>query len=220
MRHVCSAAPPSSFFPVPRQRNQTCESSLSPPSHPSPSSLSSPIPRAISYTVSPAAAAADGELAGRRPESAPSALRSPPSALPDVMSRPHLPKDPAFPRTNGSLDGGARGLGGEIEEVGAAATVAVEQSPPSQSSSPSASSPPAAMSSCGQYMLHRVRKLDTLAGVAIKYGVEVKCDGSDVLLYYLGLLYWSIRWDIKQQHSFFNLVAVLGGTPFYFVYLW
>ncbi|EER94055.1 hypothetical protein BDA96_01G228500 [Sorghum bicolor] len=88
------------------------------------------------------------------------------------MSRPHLPKDPTFPRTNGSLDGGARGLG-EIEEVGAAATVAVEQSPPSQSSSPSASSPPAAMSSCGQYMLHRVRKLDTLAGVAIKYGVEV-----------------------------------------------
>lgn len=82
-----------------------------------------------------------------------------------------MPKDPAFPRTNGSLDGGARGLG-EIEEVGAAATVAVEQSP-SQSSSPSASSPAAAMSSCGQYMLHRVRKLDTLAGVAIKYGVEV-----------------------------------------------
>jgi hypothetical protein len=88
------------------------------------------------------------------------------------MSRPHLPKDPAFPRVNGSLDGGARGLGGEIEEVGAAATVAVEQSL-SQSSSPTASSPPAAMSSCGQYMLHRVRKLDTLAGVAIKYGVEV-----------------------------------------------
>ena len=88
------------------------------------------------------------------------------------MSRPHLPKDPAFPRTNGSLDGGARDLG-EIEEVGAAATVDVEQSP-LQSSSPSASSPPAAaISSCGQYMLHRVRKLDTLAGVAIKYGVEV-----------------------------------------------
>ena len=27
MRHVCSAAPPSSFFPELRQRNQTCESS-------------------------------------------------------------------------------------------------------------------------------------------------------------------------------------------------
>jgi hypothetical protein len=62
---------------------------------------------------------------------------------------------------------------GEIEEAGAAATVAVEQAP-SQSSSPSASSPAAAMSSCGQYMLHRVGKLDTFAGVAIKYGVEVK----------------------------------------------
>jgi len=48
----------------------------------------------------------------------------------------------------------------------------VEQSP-SQSSSPTASSPAAVMSPCGQYMLHRVRKLDTLAGVAIKYGVEV-----------------------------------------------
>jgi hypothetical protein len=56
---------------------------------------------------------------------------------------------------------------GEIEEVGAAATVAVEQAL-SQSSSPSASSP------CGQYMLHRVGKIDTHAGVAIKYGVEVK----------------------------------------------
>ncbi|XP_062205679.1 uncharacterized protein LOC133907623 isoform X2 [Phragmites australis] len=118
-----------------------------------------------------AAAATDGEFARPRPESAPPAPRSPPSAPPDVMSRPHLPKDQAFPRANGFCDGGARGLG-EIEEVGAAATVAVEQSP-SQSSSPSASSPAPAMSSCGQYMLHRVGKLDTLAGVAIKYGVEV-----------------------------------------------
>ncbi|KAL6883303.1 hypothetical protein ACP4OV_010717 [Aristida adscensionis] len=87
------------------------------------------------------------------------------------MSRPHLPKDEPFPRDNGFSDGWARGLG-EIEEVGAAATVAVEQSP-SPSQSPSASASPAAMSSCGQYMLHRVGKLDTLAGVAIKYGVEV-----------------------------------------------
>ncbi|KAL6643232.1 hypothetical protein ACP70R_021413 [Stipagrostis hirtigluma subsp. patula] len=90
------------------------------------------------------------------------------------MSRPHLLKDQAFPRDNGFSDGWAGGLG-EIEEVGAAATVDVEQSPsPSQSPSASASaSPAAAMSSCGQYMLHRVGKLDTLAGVAIKYGVEV-----------------------------------------------
>ncbi|KAK3157822.1 hypothetical protein QOZ80_2AG0128530 [Eleusine coracana subsp. coracana] len=87
------------------------------------------------------------------------------------MSRPHFPKDQAFLRGNGFLDDGVRGTG-EIEEAGAAATVAVEQSP-SQYSSPSASSPAAAMSSCGQYMLHRVGKLDTLAGVAIKYGVEV-----------------------------------------------
>ncbi|KAK3125975.1 hypothetical protein QOZ80_7BG0612210 [Eleusine coracana subsp. coracana] len=87
------------------------------------------------------------------------------------MSRPHFPKDQPFIRDNGFLDDGVRGTG-EIEEAGAAATVAVEQSP-SQSSSPSASSPAAAMSSCGQYMLHRVVKLDTLAGVAIKYGVEV-----------------------------------------------
>ncbi|XP_062200676.1 uncharacterized protein LOC133903354 [Phragmites australis] len=88
------------------------------------------------------------------------------------MSRPHLSKDLAFPRANGFLDSGVRGLG-EVEEVGAAATVPVEQSP-SPSQSPSLlSSSPAAMSSCGQYMLHRVGKLDTLAGVAIKYGVEV-----------------------------------------------
>ncbi|KAF0930222.1 hypothetical protein E2562_030867 [Oryza meyeriana var. granulata] len=90
------------------------------------------------------------------------------------MSRPHLPTkdDHAFPpRANGFLlDGGAR-LPGEIEEADAvAATVAVEQSV-SPSQSPSSSTPP--MSSCGQYMLHRVDKLDTLAGIAIKYGVEV-----------------------------------------------
>ncbi|GJN10737.1 hypothetical protein PR202_ga28855 [Eleusine coracana subsp. coracana] len=85
------------------------------------------------------------------------------------MSRPQFPKDQPFLRDNGFLDDGVRGTD-EIEEAGAAATVAVEQSP-SQSSSPS--SPAAAMSSCGQYILHRVGKLDTLAGVAIKYGVEV-----------------------------------------------
>uniref|UniRef100_A0ACD5TP75 Uncharacterized protein n=1 Tax=Avena sativa TaxID=4498 RepID=A0ACD5TP75_AVESA len=90
------------------------------------------------------------------------------------MSRPHLPTNHAFPRANGFFDGGASRLC-EIEEADAAATVAVEQSwsgSPSQSTSPSsASSLP--MSSCGQYMLHRVGKFDTLAGVAIKYGVEV-----------------------------------------------
>lgn len=89
------------------------------------------------------------------------------------MSRPHLPKDHACPRANGfSSDGGVRRLC-EIEEADAA--VAGDQSwsgSPSQSTSPSsASSQP--MSSCGQYILHRVGKFDTLAGVAIKYGVEV-----------------------------------------------
>uniref|UniRef100_A0A0D9XKU5 LysM domain-containing protein n=1 Tax=Leersia perrieri TaxID=77586 RepID=A0A0D9XKU5_9ORYZ len=81
------------------------------------------------------------------------------------MSRPHLPKEEhAFPRSNGFLFDRA----GEIEEVEDAA--AAEQSG-SPSSSFAAASP--AMSSCGQYMLHRVGKLDTLAGIAIKYGVEV-----------------------------------------------
>ncbi|XP_006661877.2 uncharacterized protein LOC102702596 [Oryza brachyantha] len=80
------------------------------------------------------------------------------------MSRPHLraEDDPhAVPRANG--------FSFEIEEADAAA-VAVEQSV-SPSPSPSSASP--LMSSCGQYMLHRVGKLDTLAGIAIKYGVEV-----------------------------------------------
>ena len=39
----------------------------------------------------------------------------------------------------------------------------VDQSPP----------PPMSSSSCGRYLLHRVCRFDTLAGVAIKYGVEV-----------------------------------------------
>lgn len=142
-----------------------------PPSHPSapPPPPSSPIPHQI---ISSPASPADRESAKLRHESAPPAPRSHPSAPPDVMNRPHFPKDQAFSRGNGFLDDGVRGTG-EIEEAGAVASVTVEQSP-SRSSSPSASSPAAAMSSCGQYMLHRVGKLDTLAGVAIKYGVEVK----------------------------------------------
>ncbi|KAG8092034.1 hypothetical protein GUJ93_ZPchr0012g21877 [Zizania palustris] len=79
----------------------------------------------------------------------------------------------AFPRANVFFDGGAR-RPCEIEEADAA--VAVEQSgspsqSPSSSSSAGGATPP--MSSCGQYMLHRVGKFDTLAGIAIKYGVEV-----------------------------------------------
>ncbi|XP_051187325.1 uncharacterized protein [Lolium perenne] len=88
------------------------------------------------------------------------------------MSRPHLP---ANPRANGLFDGAGRRLC-EIEEA-AAAVAAAEQSwsgSPSQSQSTSPSSASSLpMSSCGQYMLHRVGKFDTLAGVAIKYGVEV-----------------------------------------------
>uniref|UniRef100_A0A452YGX7 LysM domain-containing protein n=1 Tax=Aegilops tauschii subsp. strangulata TaxID=200361 RepID=A0A452YGX7_AEGTS len=74
----------------------------------------------------------------------------------------------AFPRANGFFD---RRLC-EIEEADALAADQSWSGSPSQSTSPSsASSLP--MSSCGQYMLHRVGKFDTLAGVAIKYGVEV-----------------------------------------------
>uniref|UniRef100_A0ACD5WQS7 Uncharacterized protein n=1 Tax=Avena sativa TaxID=4498 RepID=A0ACD5WQS7_AVESA len=52
------------------------------------------------------------------------------------------------------------GRGGEREE-------AMDEEVVEQSASP----PP--MSSCGRYILHRVCRFDTLAGVAIKYGVEV-----------------------------------------------
>jgi hypothetical protein len=54
---------------------------------------------------------------------------------------------------------------------GGAGTAVVEvevEHPHSLSLSP----PP--MSSCGRYILHRVCRFDTLAGVAIKYGVEVQ----------------------------------------------
>ncbi|OEL19875.1 hypothetical protein BAE44_0019104 [Dichanthelium oligosanthes] len=54
-------------------------------------------------------------------------------------------------------DGGSSTGSGAREEV-----VLLDQSP----------SPPP-MSSCGRYILHRVCRFDTLAGVAIKYGVEV-----------------------------------------------
>ncbi|CAM0871018.1 unnamed protein product [Alopecurus aequalis] len=63
---------------------------------------------------------------------------------------------PAFPARRRE-DADALLVGGA-----AVAVVEVEQS---------ASPPP--MSSCGRYILHRVCRFDTLAGVAIKYGVEV-----------------------------------------------
>lgn len=56
-------------------------------------------------------------------------------------------------------------LGGGGERWGVA--MAAEEEEAEQSPTP----PP--MSSCGRYILHRVCRFDTLAGVAIKYGVEV-----------------------------------------------
>lgn len=53
-------------------------------------------------------------------------------------------------------------LGAGGERWGAAMAAEAEQSPT-----------PPPMSSCGRYILHRVCRFDTLAGVAIKYGVEV-----------------------------------------------
>ncbi|KAF0932851.1 hypothetical protein E2562_012175 [Oryza meyeriana var. granulata] len=55
-----------------------------------------------------------------------------------------------------------RGGDGVVGGGAGSVVVEVEQSP----------SPPP-MSSCGRYILHRVCRFDTLAGVAIKYGVEV-----------------------------------------------
>jgi hypothetical protein len=176
LRHVSRVA----FFPEPRQQTKPRASSALPPFRTSSSADSSSVtfPRIHCR---------------RRIHEAPLRIRaararSPPSAPPDVMRRPHFP-DQAFTRGNEFFDGEGGGKG-EIEEAEAAATVAVEQS-----SSPSASSPAAAMSSCGQYILHRVGKLDTLAGVAIKYGVEVKrrdccwffrVAGFNIALAYLG----------------------------------
>ena len=165
-----------------KQNNLVRALSLSPPSPPGllPLSLSLLSARQFLQHLPPPPrppepAASDGETAAPAPRiRAARAQIHPPAAPPDVMSRPHLPQNNAFPRANGFFDGGSRRLC-EIEEADAAATVAAEQSwsgSPSQSTSPSsASSLP--MSSCGQYMLHRVGKFDTLAGVAIKYGVEV-----------------------------------------------
>ncbi|KAL6649056.1 hypothetical protein ACP70R_013280 [Stipagrostis hirtigluma subsp. patula] len=60
-------------------------------------------------------------------------------------------------------DGGSSSSsGGGGRDAAGAETLEVEQLP----------SPPP-MSSCGRYILHRVCRFDTLAGVAIKYGVEV-----------------------------------------------
>ncbi|XP_062209590.1 uncharacterized protein LOC133911383 [Phragmites australis] len=59
-------------------------------------------------------------------------------------------------------DDGSSCCSGGVREGSTAPVLEVEQSP----------SPPP-MSSCGRYILHRVCRFDTLAGVAIKYGVEV-----------------------------------------------
>lgn len=197
-------------FPSPpsrvKQNNLVEALSLSPP-HPASSPLPLPARQFLRHPPPPSRppehAASDGEPAAPHPRiRAARAQIRPPAAPPDVMSRPHLPKDHAFPRANGFFDGGPRRLC-EIEEADAAAALAADQSwsgSPSQSTSPSsASSLP--MSSCGQYMLHRVGKFDTLAGVAIKYGVEVMrreySSRQGLWLLYYCTIHWNTRGDIK-----------------------
>jgi len=63
---------------------------------------------------------------------------------------------PRYGDGDGDDDDGSSSSAGRCDDE------AVDQSP----------SPPP-MSSCGRYLLHRVCRFDTLAGVAIKYGVEV-----------------------------------------------
>ncbi|KAM3317006.1 hypothetical protein ACQJBY_034906 [Aegilops geniculata] len=68
-----------------------------------------------------------------------------------------------LPRRDAEDDDDDIVLGGGGDRWGAAAMAEeAEQSPT-----------PPPMSSCGRYILHRVCRFDTLAGVAIKYGVEV-----------------------------------------------
>ncbi|OAY63519.1 LysM and putative peptidoglycan-binding domain-containing protein 2 [Ananas comosus] len=78
------------------------------------------------------------------------------------------------PQSNGLFDGFVDRRGGLFDgfvdrrgEIDSIATI------PVSSSSSLPSSPPSSSSSCGGYIEHRVSKMDTLAGVAIKYGVEV-----------------------------------------------
>jgi hypothetical protein len=66
----------------------------------------------------------------------------------------------------GDDDDGSSCSTGSSSSAGRCDDEALDQSP----------SPPP-MSSCGRYLLHRVCRFDTLAGVAIKYGVEVGNNG-------------------------------------------
>jgi hypothetical protein len=79
-----------------------------------------------------------------------------------VQPTPATQGDGACPFHAGAGEDGAFLLLGAGGGGGAVMEEEVEQS---------ASPPP--MSSCGRYILHRVCRFDTLAGVAIKYGVEV-----------------------------------------------
>lgn len=79
-------------------------------------------------------------------------------------------------RRNGGFEPDSNGFHGEIgyksSEIESIVVV------PSSSSSPAQScvhppSPPSPSSTHLNYIQHRVTKMDTLAGIAIKYGVEV-----------------------------------------------
>ena len=58
---------------------------------------------------------------------------------------------------------------------------------------------PPPMSSCGRYLLHRVCRFDTLAGVAIKYGVEVLALADPFFIRLDGCMPWMAN-RTAQQH--------------------
>jgi hypothetical protein len=179
---------------VPASSNQTCHRLIA--------LLSTPLSSLIPHTIS---CATDGESAWRRPESALSALRSPASALPDEP--PPFAQGPGLPAHQRVL--GRRGprprrdRGGwrcghrrrrtvppaVLVSVGIVATGgdvivrAIHATPGAQAGHPSG-------------RCHQVRCRGNATGVMCCFVLfrQGFCLGFNII-------HWSIRWDIKQQHS-------------------
>jgi hypothetical protein len=80
-------------------------------------------------------------------------------------------------RRNGTFEPESNGFHGGIEykssEIESIVAVSSSSSSPARSFVHPPSPPSPSSSTHFNYILHRVTKMDTLAGIAIKYGVEV-----------------------------------------------
>lgn len=92
---------------------------------------------------------------------------------------------------------------------------------PTSSPPPSSSSPPFPGSNSPDrgYIDHRVSKFDTLAGIAIKYGVEVNLKKRRYFAMRLGLLFAKVVVELMVEMNFFFFCFHFGFCVLFYFFL-